>query len=206
MNHAACQHSSGLLLVISGPSGAGKTTIAREVERRLGGVFSVSVTTRPKTASDMEGRDYFFIDERTFDAMRDNGELLEWAEVFGKYRYGTPRKPVEENLEAGKLMILEIDVQGGQQVKKRCPNAYMIFVLPPSDEELMRRLRKRGRDSEEAMQRRFAAAKQEIATARTSNAYDAFIVNDDLRSAVQHACDLVNARLTQLPQRENARQ
>ena len=171
----------------------------------MGGVFSVSVTTRPRTAADVEGRDYYFIDDRAFDAMREKGELLEWAEVFGKHRYGTPRKPVEDNLRAGKLMILEIDVQGGLQVKRRCPQAFMVFVLPPSDEELMRRLRHRGRDSEEAIERRFAAAKQEIATARQSNAYDEFILNDNLDAALQRVCDLVNARLRRSTSTESVR-
>jgi guanylate kinase len=180
----------GLLLVISGPSGVGKTTITREVERRMGGVFSVSVTTRPKTDKDVEGRDYYFISDAEFLARRDAGELLEWAEVFGKYKYGTPRKPVDEQLAAGKLVILEIDVQGALQVKQKMPEAFMIFVLPPGEQELLRRLRDRGRDSEEAIQRRFEEAKKEIETARRSGAYT-FIVNDDLNKAVDRACDLV---------------
>jgi guanylate kinase len=186
--------SLGLLLVISGPSGVGKTTITHEVEQRLGGVFSVSVTTRPRTAADVEGRDYYFLTEEQFRSRRDAGELLEWAEVFGKYNYGTPRGPVESHLAAGRLVILEIDVQGALQVKQSMPDAFMIFVLPPGDEELLKRLRRRGRDAEEAIQRRFAEAKREIETARRSGAYDAFIVNDDLERAIQEACELVERR------------
>lgn len=189
-----CGQSGGLLLVISGPSGVGKTTITHEVERRLGGVFSVSVTTRPKTAADVEGRDYYFVSGPEFDALRDSGDLLEWAEVFGKYKYGTLRRPVEEHLAAGRLMILEIDVQGALQIKRKMPQAFMIFVLPPSDEELLNRLRLRGRDDEEAIKRRFAVAKAEIQTARDSHAYDAFIVNDDLATAIDQACQLVQER------------
>lgn len=192
--HAA--NPSGLLLVISGPSGVGKTTITHEVERRLGAEFSVSVTTRPKTNADIEGRDYYFVDDARFNAMRDAGELLEWAEVFGRYKYGTPRKIVEDKLAQGKLVILEIDVQGALQVKSKRPDAFMIFVLAPSDAELLRRLRHRGRESEEAIQARFAVAKQEIATARQSGAYHAFIVNDELGRAVEEACNLVQQRLT----------
>jgi guanylate kinase len=182
----------GLLLVISGPSGVGKTTIAREVEGRLGGLFSVSVTTRPKTPGDVEGRDYHFISEQEFAARRDAGDLLEWAQVFGTHMYGTPRKPVEEALGAGRLMILEIDVQGGVQVKRRIPDAYMVFVMPPSDEHLLKRLRGRGRDSEAAIQRRFAEAKREIQTAKASGAYQEFVINDVLERAVERVCELVN--------------
>lgn len=190
---APCTAPNGLLLVISGPSGVGKTTITHEVEKRLGGIFSVSVTTRPKTSADVEGRDYYFITEQEFAARRDAGDLLEWAEVFGKYKYGTPRRPVEQNLAAGRLMILEIDVQGALQVKAKMPDAYMIFVLPPSDEELLNRLRRRGRDSQAAIERRFAEAKREIEIARQSGLYD-FIVNDDLERAVGQACDMVERR------------
>ncbi len=194
MSDSSNTHARGLLLVISGPSGVGKTTITHEVERRLGGVFSVSVTTRPKTSADIEGRDYFFVTDEDFARRRDAGDLLEWAQVFGRHAYGTPRQPVIDSLSAGNLVILEVDVQGAMQVKKQLPDAFMIFVLPPSDEELLRRLRSRGRDSEEAIERRFREAKREIETARSSGMYDAFIINDDLKSTIEQACDLVAGR------------
>ena len=133
--------ADGLLLIISGPSGVGTTTITRGVERSIAGsVFSVSATTRAKTDADVEGVDYHFVGDQEFDRLVHDGELLEWANVFGK-RYGTPRKWVEEQLRRGRLVILEIDVEGARQVKQKMPAAYAIFVLPPSEEVLLRRLR-----------------------------------------------------------------
>ncbi len=184
----------GLLLIISGPSGVGKTTITHEVERRLGAVFSVSVTTRAPAAGDVDGQDYYFIDRTQFETMRAAGDLLEWAEVFGNC-YGTPRKPVEQAIAAGQVMILEIDVQGAIQIKKLIPQTLAIFVLPPSEEVLLQRLRRRQREDEATIQRRFAKAKDEIALAKTCRAYDHFIVNDKLDAAVDEAITLVqNAR------------
>lgn len=184
----------GLLLVISGPSGVGKTTIVRAVEQRLGAVFSVSATTRPQTAEEVDGRDYFFVTEEEFEAMVQAGAFIEHAEVFGRHRYGTPREAVENLLAAGDLVILDIDVQGGSQVRRAMPEALMIFILPPSDEELLRRLRDRRRESEDVIQRRFAEAKREIDRAREGGEYDALIVNDDLDRAVEEACALIRAR------------
>lgn len=186
--------SHGMLLVISGPSGVGKTTIVREVERRLGGCFSVSATTRPKAHGEVEGRDYFFMTQEQFDGMVARGEFLEYARVFGKHSYGTPRRAVEERMREGKMVILDIDVQGAQQVKRAMPQAYTVFILPPSEDELLRRLRDRGRDDEAAIQRRFAEAKSEIAFAQTSGCYDDFLVNDDLPAAIDAVCALVEKR------------
>lgn len=182
---------SGLLAVISGPSGVGKTTIVRAVKERLGGVFSISATTRPKTAKETDGVDYRFLDEPTFDAMVERGEFLEYAVVFGRHRYGTPRAPVDAALAAGRLVILEIDVQGALQVKAALPEAYMVFILPPREETLLERLRSRGRDDEAAIRRRYEEAREEIAKARASRAYDAFVVNDDLERAQDETCGLI---------------
>jgi guanylate kinase len=190
----AAPQPPGLLLVISGPSGAGKTTIAHEVEHALGGVFSVSLTTRAKAAKDVEGRDYHFVTPPEFIRRRDAGELLEWAEVYPGCFYGTPRRPVEAALAAGKLMILEIDVEGGIAVKRLLPQAFSIFVLPPSEATLLQRLRDRKREDEAAIQRRFAKAKWEIARARESRAYDYFFINDQLDQAVAVAIAAVRER------------
>ncbi len=136
---------NGLLLIISGPSGVGKTTITRGVERSIpGSVFSVSCTTRAKTDADVEGVDYHFISPEEFQKLIDEDAFLEWADVFGK-RYGTRRKWVEEQLHRGRLVILEIDVEGAKQVKAKMPGAFGIFILPPSEEELLRRLQARKR-------------------------------------------------------------
>lgn len=175
---------AGMLLVISGPSGAGKTTIAREVERAFpDAVFSVSVTTRPRAPKDRDGVDYHFVDDAEFDRLIQGNELLEWAPVFDR-RYGTPRLPVAQTLDRGGLMILEIDVRGARQVKQRMPAALGIFILPPSREELLRRLRDRKREDEATIQRRFREAEREIDEAQAGSIYDVFVVNDDLEKAV----------------------
>lgn len=186
--------ATGLLLVISGPSGVGKSTIAHQLEQRYGGVFSVSATTRGPRPGEVDGRDYLFIDQKRFHQMLSHGELLEHAQVFGRDWYGTPRKPVEDQLARGKLVILDIDVQGGIQVRTSMPQAFMVFILPPSDEELLRRLRGRGQDSDAAIQRRFAEARHEIDLARASGAYDDFIVNDDLDRTIERTCRLIEQR------------
>jgi guanylate kinase len=181
----------GMLLVISGPSGVGKTTITRAVERAFpGAVFSVSATTRPRTPADVEGVDYQFVTEEEFDRLVAQGSFLEWANVFGK-RYGTLRAWVEEQLARGRLVILEIDVQGAINVKRARPDAFAVFILPPSESALLERLRARRREDESVIQRRFAEARREIELARSSGAYDAFIVNQSLEAAIAEATALV---------------
>ena len=184
----------GLLLIISGPSGVGKTTITHAVEQRLGGVFSVSMTTRPRTRTDREGVDYYFVDADVFNEAIEAGDLLEHARVFDNF-YGTPRKPVEKYLADGKLVILEIDVDGAKQIKKNFPDAFAVFVYPPDEATLLRRLRKRKREDEATIQRRFARAQHEIAEARKGAIYDASLVNHDgkLDDAVEEAVRIVEA-------------
>lgn len=177
----------GLLLIISGPSGVGKTTITRAVERSIpGAVFSVSATTRAIRPTDVEGVDYHFVDDATFDRMVAEGEFLEWVNLFGK-KYGTPRNWVGEQLARGRLVILEIDVVGAMKVKRQMPKAFGLFVLPPSEGVLLERLRSRKREGEDEIQRRFAEAQREIAQAKTCGVYDLFIVNDQLDQAIQQA-------------------
>lgn len=184
--HSPDSPRRGLLIVISGPSGVGKTTITHRLVERLGAVFSVSMTTRPKAPSDREGVDYFFVDQARFDQAIDGGELLEWARVFDR-SYGTPKKPVMDNLAAGRDVVLEIDVNGGEQIKRAFPEALTVFILPPSEEELLNRLRHRGREDEAKIQRRFSEAKREIEQAKADSAYDVFIVNADLGAACDEA-------------------
>jgi len=182
----------GMLLIISGPSGVGKTTITRAVERAIPeSVFSVSVTTRPMTAADKEGVDYFFIDDAKFDRMAQEGALLEHANVFGK-KYGTPSAWVDHELAQGKIVILEIDVHGAEQVKAKRPEAFALFIEPPSEAVLLERLRARQREDEATIQRRFAEAKREISRAKNGGVYDAFLVNSELSQAIGEAVQVVN--------------
>jgi len=189
----ATDTDNGLLLIISGPSGVGKTTITRGVERSIAdSVFSVSVTTRTPTQADVEGVDYRFITDEEFDRLVQDDALLEHADVFGK-RYGTRRAWVEEHLARGRLVILEIDVEGARQVKAKMPEAFAMFIDPPSEDTLLGRLRTRQRESEEQIQKRFAEATREMARARELGIYDAFIVNDELDRAIAEAIATVRA-------------
>jgi len=187
----ATDTDDGLLLIISGPSGVGKTTITRGVERSIAGsVFSVSATTREPTDADVEGVDYHFVDAAAFDKLIAHDDLLEMANVFGK-RYGTPRAWVEEQLARGRLVILEIDVEGARQVKAKMPEAFGVFIMPPSEDVLLRRLRGRKRESEEHIQKRFAEARREMEQAESLGIYDVILVNDDLEHTIANAIRLV---------------
>ena len=181
----------GLLLVLSGPSGVGKTSIVHELLRRFDGVFSVSATTRQAGPGEIDGRDYQFITESEFQKMVNDDLFLEHAQVFGRSWYGSPREPIKTALKNGRLAILDIDVQGAEIARAKYPQMYGVFVLAPSEEELLHRLRLRGREDEAAIQRRFAASTKEIARARIGKTYDDFIVNDDLDRAINTICALV---------------
>lgn len=192
----ATDTDDGMLLIISGPSGVGKTTITRGVERSIqGAVFSVSCTTRARTPVDVEGVDYHFIDNDEFEKMKAGGEFLETADIYGK-KYGTPRRWVQTQLERGRTVILEIDVEGARQVKSKMPEALALFILPPDESVLLQRLRDRRRESEEAIQRRFAAARKEIEDAKACGCYDHFLVNRTLDESIPTAIKIVNDELT----------
>jgi guanylate kinase len=172
----------GLMLILSSPSGAGKTTLTRNLKSENNLDLSISVTTRAKRPSEIEGVHYRFIDRATFDVMRQHNDLLEWAEVHGN-GYGTPRKEVEASLAAGRDVLFDIDWQGTQQiVKKARADVVTIFILPPSMAELRSRLIRRAEDAEEVIVKRLANARDEIA--RWSQ-YDYVIVNHDLQAAYE---------------------
>jgi guanylate kinase len=172
----------GLLLVLSSPSGAGKTTLARRLLEIDGDIqISVSVTTRPPRPGEVEGIDYFFVDRPEFARMREAGELLEWAHVFDNF-YGTPRRPVEQALAAGRDVLFDIDWQGCQQLEEKLPQDLVcVFVLPPSGRELEQRLRARAQDPPEVVTRRMAEAAAEISHWAE---YDYVLVNADLEASV----------------------
>ncbi len=182
---------TGRLVVISGPSGVGKSTISREVLRRSGATFSVSATTRQPRPGEVDGRDYRFVDRPAFERMIEQGELLEWAEVFGNL-YGTPVGPVRDAMAAGKVVLLEIDVQGGLQVHEKMPSATFVLIEPPDDEELRRRLTGRGTEDDETLTRRLGKAREELRVARQSGAYDRVVVNRDIETAVREIVEIVN--------------
>jgi guanylate kinase len=182
-------NTRGKLIIISGPSGVGKSTITGQlIKRQEDAYLSVSVTTRPPAPGEQNGREYWFISREQFHQRIEDGALLEYAEVFGNL-YGTPRDMTEEALNAGRTVILEIDVQGARQVKALYPRATMIFLLPPSDKTLAERMKHRGRESGAVAARRLGAAGGE--TAAAWQYYDHMVVNDDLEQAVGEVMQII---------------
>ncbi len=178
------------LYVIAAPSGAGKTTLVKALMKNNPGLrFSISYTTRKKRRNEIEGVDYLFVDRDEFFALRERNALLESAEVFDNY-YGTSREQVEAHLENGDDVILEIDWQGARQVRESMPECITIFILPPSIEELERRLRDRGTDSAAAVERRLRDARSDM---EHHEAFDHVITNDDLERAVAELEALIRA-------------
>lgn len=180
----------GSLIVVSGPSGAGKGTVCDAFLSAHGEIaYSISATTRAPREGEQDGVNYYFLSRAEFERMIDNGELLEWAEVYGNY-YGTPLKKIEERLARGEDILLEIDTQGALNVQKKFPDGVYVFILPPSFDELEKRLRGRGTDSEAVVARRLAAAAGEIAAAKQ---YAYTIVNDKVENAVRTLSAIVAA-------------
>jgi len=180
----------GCLLIVSGPSGAGKTSIAQPVLAALDRIsMSISLTTRKPRAGEADGVDYHFISEEEFERRAAAGEFAEWALVHG-YRYGTSRATIDHAIEEGNDLLLDIDVQGAEQIKKAYPHAVSVFLLPPSREHLEERLRGRGTDDESAVQRRLEAACREISSMA---GYDYVIVNEYLPAAVEQFLTIVRS-------------
>lgn len=178
----------GLLLIISGPSGVGKGSICRILlQRNPQLVYSVSATTRAPRQGEIEGVNYFFLESKDFLRMINEGEFLEWAEVYNNF-YGTPRSAVEKLLARGKDVILEIDTQGAVQIKKTCPEGIFIFVLPPSFEELKKRIIGRGSENQKSLDCRLNAYAQEI---DMIDKYDHTVINDNLHKAVEQIEEII---------------
>lgn len=184
-------HREGLLLVVSGPAGVGKGTIDRVLlERHDNMKLSVSATTRAPRPGEINGVHYFFIGDTQFRSMIDNGEFLEYTQVFNMNYYGTPRKFVENEIAAGRDVLLEIDVQGAMNIRASYPDAVLVFIAPPSMGELKSRLVGRGTETPEAIERRFATAYKELGYL---DKYDYVVVNDVLDSAIQEMESIIRA-------------
>lgn len=185
----------GKLYVISGPSGTGKGTICHELLKDMYNDFSVSMTTRTPRVGEVEGKHYFFVSKEEFEENIEKGNFLEYANVFGNM-YGTPKDAVIKRLDRGHNVILDIDVQGGLQVKSSMPEAILIFILPPSMEELRKRLVGRDTDAPDVIEKRLKEAIREI---KFIGEYDYYIVNDELENAISQAKAILEAESSRVP-------
>ena len=190
---------TGKLIVISAPSGTGKTTVVKKLLENIPNIAaSVSFTTRPMRENEREGIDYFFVDKRKFESMVDSKQFIEHATVFGNY-YGTQKKSLLIDLKKGINVILEIDWQGAQQVKEKMPSCIMIFLIPPSKEVLLSRLKNRGTDSKREIENRF---NQAVSDLNESNKFDYVLVNDQIEVAVENISLCIEGNLNKLNQSE----
>ena len=184
------RNQNGLLIVISWPSGAGKGTVCKALLNNMGNIrISTSITTRKPRTGEIEGINYYFADEEKFKRMVKNDELLEYAKVYDNY-YGTPKKRVMELLNKGIDVILEIDIQGALKVKSKFPEGVFIFILPPSMEELKKRINKRGTETEEEVAKRFSASYEEI---NNISKYNYVVINDEIDKAVEKVKSIIIA-------------
>lgn len=180
----------GVLFVVSAPSGAGKTTLCKELAARVPNLkHSISYTTRPPRPGEVHGREYFFVDARYFQSLVERDEFAEWAQVYGQ-RYGTPRTPLIEMMDQGVDVLLEIDVQGARQIKKTFEDAVYLYILPPSIDALRVRLQQRGGDSTEEIQRRLQKVREEMWSYRE---YDYIVKNDEMTQAIRQLDAIVLA-------------
>ena len=182
----------GEIAIISGPSGVGKSTICRELAKRLGNVYlSVSMSTRLPGPNEVDGQHYNFVSKEEFEKQIEEDNFLEYAKVFDNF-YGTPKDKVTEALNQGKTVILEIDVQGAQKVKKIMPDVKMIFILPPKQAELTKRINGRGRDEKDVAEARLAQAGNEIAAAWRY--YEHMVINEDLNQAIEEIIEIISPK------------
>lgn len=184
-------YNKGLLIIVSGPSGAGKGTVCKELINRYGYKVSVSATTRKSREGEVDGVNYHFLDKDVFKQKIDNGEFLEYAEVYGNY-YGTLKKGVEDELKNGNNIILEIDIQGTLKIQQTYKNAIYIFLLPPSKNELKNRILSRGSETESSFNLRFSSFADEI---KYIDNYDYVVINDDLNSAVETVHSIIQTEM-----------
>lgn len=181
---------AGRLIILSGPSAVGKGTIAKQIVSNHDNYFlSVSATTREPRNGEEEGKSYYFLTEEAFQSLIENGQMLEWATVHGKHRYGTPKEPVLDQLAQGRNVILEIDIQGARQVKASYPEATAIFIEPPSFSDLEQRMNQRGTEDSENRARRMETARIEIAA---KGEFDHVVINDEVARCADLIVDLVN--------------
>ncbi len=181
--------NKGMLIVVSGPSGCGKGTVLAEILKSDKIFYSVSATTRSPRPGETDGINYYFLTKEKFEKLIDEDGMLEYASYCGNY-YGTPKKPVEDMLEQGKHVILEIEVQGAMKIMEKCPDAIFVFILPPSLKELQRRLNKRGTEAEDVIQKRLSEAAGEI---KQAYKYNYAVINGELEKAVDDLKSIIRA-------------
>ncbi|MDI9413414.1 MAG: guanylate kinase [Bacillota bacterium] len=180
--------TQGFLIVLSGPSGSGKNSVINAVFPTIPNLkYSISVTTRPPRSGEVDGVNYFFRTEEEFDQLIEDGLLLEWASFVG-YRYGTPKSFVQDQIDSGNAVIMDVDIQGAIQIREKMPEAIFVFLLPPTWEELRRRLKLRGSDSTDVIKNRLAKSEEEI---KHIVDYDYFVVNDDLSAAAEQLRQII---------------